>query len=165
MSFRVQKQTEDEWCWAAVSASVDHYFSSTSTVTQCWVAQRVLPAQVPPLDCCANPATCNTGAALEDALSTVERFNQIIEGSVTFEDVYQQLNAKLPVGARIRWYQGGAHFVVITACSVSPSGKQVLTISDPLFPDSTVYYNDFLSAYQAKTNGGGEWTHTYYLQP
>jgi hypothetical protein len=165
MSFRVEKQKEDEWCWAAVSSSIDHYFNRASTVTQCSVAQKVLPPQVPPVDCCANSDSCNTGAALEDALSQVGRFNQMIEGYISFNDVYAQLSANLPIGARIRWYQGGAHFVVITSCLVAPSGKQVLTISDPLFPDSTVYYDDFLSAYQAQTTGGGEWTHTYYVQP
>jgi hypothetical protein len=164
MAFPIQKQIEDQWCWAAVSASIDHYFSPGSTVTQCIVAQEVLPAQVPPVDCCANNDACNTGAALEDALAAVGRFKQVVSGPATFAAVCQQLNANMPVGARIEWYQGGAHFVIIAGFYVTASGRGVLTIADPLFANSNIYYNDFRSAYQANTNGGGEWTHTYFVQ-
>lgn len=161
MQFPIQKQTEDKWCWAAVSASVDNYFSPADLMQQCTVARDVLNA----LDCCTNPDSYNTGASLELALQKVGRFKQIFAGPAKFADVCAQLNANLPVGARIAWNQGGAHFVVITGFTVSPSGQQVLSIADPLFRNSTVYYNDFVSAYQAKTNGGGKWTHTYYVQP
>jgi hypothetical protein len=161
MQFPIQKQTEDKWCWAAVSASIDNYFVPSVNMQQCGVAHRVLPA----LDCCVNPDVCNTGASLELALSKVGRFKKMFLGPAKFADVCAQLNLNLPVGARIAWNQGGAHFVVITGFATSTSGQQVLSIADPLFPNSTIYYNDFVSAYQAKTNGGGKWTHTYYVHP
>jgi hypothetical protein len=161
MLFPIQKQKEDKWCWAAVSASVDNYFSPTPALQQCTVAHDVLPA----LDCCVNPDVCNTGASLELALAKVGRFKKMLLGPAKFTDICAQLNLNLPVGARIAWNQGGAHFVVIAGFSVSPSGEQVLSIADPLFWNSTIYYKDFVSAYQAKTNGGGKWTHTYYVRP
>ena len=63
--FRLQKQKHSFWCWAAVSTSLDHYFSPRSTSTQCRVAKTVLRVAT----CCGTPtpAGCNQAAFLQDA--------------------------------------------------------------------------------------------------
>jgi hypothetical protein len=38
LSLTVQRQEKSEWCWAAVSASVDRFFRPDSAHTQCEIA-------------------------------------------------------------------------------------------------------------------------------
>ena len=52
LNFTVPAQTESNWCWAAVSTGVAHYYDNASTVTQC----QVVNAQTGRTDCCTNPA-------------------------------------------------------------------------------------------------------------
>ena len=40
--FQVQAQLESEWCWAAVSTSIAHYYNPSSSVTQCQVVNQQL---------------------------------------------------------------------------------------------------------------------------
>ncbi len=48
------RKRESNWCWAAVSTGIAHYYNSASTVTQC----RVVNAQIGRTDCCrANPSS------------------------------------------------------------------------------------------------------------
>jgi len=57
LAFAMQAQTESNWCWAAASTSVSHYYWFLSTWTQC----RVANAELGRGDCCASPAPgpCN----------------------------------------------------------------------------------------------------------
>jgi papain like cysteine protease AvrRpt2 len=161
MPFQIEKQREDLWCWAAVSASVDHYFFPASTFTQCKVAGKVLNRA----NCCADPDLCNDKATLQDALDAVGRLRDTRIGPLSFEDIRREIDAFLPIGVRIGWRGGGGHFVVISGYSESPSGAQLVDVADPLFPNSTMYYDDFVSAYQTGVTSGGEWTATFLLEP
>jgi len=153
---RMQTQIEDEWCWAAVSVSIDHYFDSRSTKTQCQVAQAVLNSA----GCCGNPDSCDEPAALQDALTDVQRLNQILLRPLLFSEIQDMLNAHLPVCVRIGWAKGGGHFVAIDGWSGSAAHPQV-HVCDPLFADSTVDYDEFVAAYQ----GSGQWTATFLVKP
>jgi hypothetical protein len=66
LSFQVQQQLESEWCWAAVSTSVAHYYAPSSSVTQCLVVNQ----QLKRTDCCSNPSSnpCNQPGYLDQAL-------------------------------------------------------------------------------------------------
>ncbi len=160
MPFQIEKQREDLWCWAAVSASVDHYFFPASTSTQCKIAREVLGID----NCCADPDLCNDKAKLQDALEAVGRLRETLPRPLRFEEIRQEIDAFLPVCVRIGWNGGGGHFVVISGYHESPSGAQV-DVADPLFPNSTMYYDDFVSAYQTGVTSGGEWTATFLLEP
>ena len=62
-AFQIEKQRKDKWCWAAVSVSVDHYFSPGSTTSQCQLAKEVLEDILKTvLSCCSNPDECNVPA-------------------------------------------------------------------------------------------------------
>jgi hypothetical protein len=155
----MQTQIEDEWCWAAVAVSVDHYFDSQSTKTQCQVAQAVLNNA----GCCGNQDSCDQPAKLQDALGQragVGRLDQVLPRYLQFSEIQDKLKANLPVCVRIGWAKGGGHFVAIDGWSGSPASPQVHVV-DPLFADSTVDYNEFVSAYQ----GSGRWTATFLVKP
>lgn len=152
MSYPLVMQEMELWCWSAVSVSVDRFRDQTSTRRQCDVASLVLA----PVRCCGNEENCNSAQSLADALNSIGRLEAALEYPVSFDDVQAQLQAQFPVGVRIAWFGGSAHFAAISGAFYS-GGHQRLVIEDPLYGQSIVRYDRFPTEYV----GGGNWTHTY----
>jgi hypothetical protein len=159
--FPLEKQRQDKWCWAAVSVSVDHYFSPRSNLTQCLIAQKVLNNG----PCCSGQEGCNRAARLQAALSVVGKLKTIVTRPLQFDEVRREINANRPVCVRIAWSGGGAHFVIIRGYRQSASGLQLVEVADPLFPSSTVLYDVLVSGYQNPENpdDGGRWTASFLV--
>ena len=155
----VEPQQQSEWCWAAVTLAVEKYFNPASTLTQCSIANRVLGQK----SCCGDQkeqAACNKLEELQNALASVNRLAAAIARPLRFTEVKQQIDAGLPVCARIQWASGGAHFVVLEGYRVLPSGAQHVYVADPLNPSAEVDFEEFMLAY----HGEGEWTGSYLVQ-
>ena len=76
-AFLLEKQSQDKWCWAAVSVSVARYFLPLSPLTQCRVALAVTGKT----DCCGSGrAGCNEPGDLEVALKAVARWKGNAQG-------------------------------------------------------------------------------------
>src|SRR5258708_3205624 len=97
MKMQYTDPAHDQWCWAAVAASVTE-FKDKTVCQQCDVAGRVL--NIP--DCCGS-GNCNVPAQLNDALSAVHHFNYSSPRPSKFDDVRDQVDMDYPVGARIGW--------------------------------------------------------------
>lgn len=152
--FPMQQQQESNWCWAAVSVSVDHYFSPQSSSTQCQVA-----AIVTGLNCCGGFDDCDLPEHLEDALQAVN-ITPVIQPPLTFDEVRQQIDAGQPVCVRIGWPdQLRGHFVVLCGYRELTTGEQLVSVADPFYPGSIVDFDEFNSNYQ----GGGQWTDSYLI--
>src|SRR6476659_703542 len=154
--FNMQMQTQSNWCWAATSTSVSHYYWFLSTWTQCGVAN----AELGRGDCCASPAPspCNVPWYLDRALTRTNNCVSIT-GTVAFATVQAEIDAGRPVGARIGWSGGGGHFVCIYGYSTF-LGLQYFDIDDPIYGKSHLSVPDFSNNYQ----GSGSWTHTYFTK-
>jgi len=155
MSYPMADQEMRLWCWAAVSLSVEKYFNSLTESTQCTIASAVKNKT-----CCADKESCNRADDLRYALSSVRRFRQMFEGQLSFESVRDSIREGFPVCARIGWYEGGGHYVVITGYRTTTSGERYVAVADPAFPSLTWLYDEFRDAYC----GHGTWTHTYLVQ-
>jgi hypothetical protein len=158
MAFQMEKQEESEWCWAAVSASIDHHFDSSSTSTQCEIASEVINAP----DCCTHKSQYNEPEQLQDALNVVHRLRKVT-GRLAFDQLQAEIDAGRPVGVMILWDggDGAAHFVVVSGYCVLASGVRTIDVADPYYPDSTDDFDLFPSAY----HGGGTWTASYLTKP
>lgn len=154
-------QSQTHWCWAAVASAISGYFSGTWS--ECAVANGVLNRT----DCCSEPSASSTGAcnidqALHTALGVTENFNSMT-GPVAREDIEAELLNNRPVGARVAWDGGGAHFLTIYGIleAAGPEDTHLL-IADPAYGDLDVlafhFENGFYQMY-------GTWTHTYFTQP
>jgi hypothetical protein len=150
-SFTMETQQESEWCWAAVSASVDHYFQPGSYSTQCAIASQVIPG-----DACAQPDVYDEPEQLQDALDVVGRLRGVT-WPLTFEQLQAEINANRPVCIRIAWDQGGAHFVALTGYQVLSSGVRTVDVADPFYAASTEDFDMFPAYY----HGGGTWTASF----
>jgi hypothetical protein len=158
-NFPMQKQPKNSaWCWAAVTVSVVHYFRPSSNLQMCDVAALLFPGK----DCCKDRGPCDTGERLDVALNKVGMLREMLpDRTLTFQGLKSELDQDRPVCARIRWFGGGGHFVVLSGYRVLQGGGQQVVVSDPLLTDPIIVgYDEFRVAY----NGDGEWTDTYLVQ-
>ena len=153
----VQAQLQSQWCWAACSASVSHFYDAASGWTQCGVVN----AELTQSGCCedGSSAPCNQPWYLDRALTRTDNFARISNGPASMSELRTQLDAGRPVGARIGWAGGGGHFVTISGCLDDAAG--VLEVRDSIYGTSEIGIAAFRSSYQ----GSGSWTHTYFTRP
>jgi hypothetical protein len=156
LAFNMQMQTESNWCWAAASTSVSHFYWWLSTWTQC----RVANAELGHNDCCNSPvpSACNVPWYLDRALTRTNNFVSMT-GQASFQQVKNEIDAGRPVGARIGWNGGGGHFMMIYGYSRILS-MEYFDIDDPIYGKSHLAVSDFASNYR----GSGTWTHTYFTK-
>ena len=159
LGFNMQAQTESNWCWAATSTSVSHFYWGASPWTQCKVACSELNLTT----CCQSPSSsaCNVSGYLQTALTVTKNLNSFVTGTVSFDAVKAEIDAGRPVGARIGWSGGGGHFVAIYGYArVLIFGEEYFDIDDPIYGKSQVTVANFTSSYQTT----GSWTHTYFTK-
>jgi hypothetical protein len=160
----VQKQENSEWCWAAVTVSVDLFFRPASTHTQCEVAGGVLG-----LSCCSGGKLsksdpCNVPHPIHTVLG---RFHLLaadpIRKPLTFNQVQKEIDGGRPVCVLIKWrdddgtVSNRGHFIAINGYRVTPSLKQFVAITDPFFGPSEIDYAIFTSAGGGYRDGRGVW--------
>lgn len=153
--FDMQHQLESNWCWAGVSTSVAHFYNPNSTVTQCQVVNNQLGRS----DCCSNggSSACNQYGYLDKALSFVGHLDHVDSSTEPYATVVNQVSVWHPLGIRVAWSGGGAHFIAATGYEQG----QLLVIQDPIFGTSVVSYATMFGSYQ----GSGNWTHSYFTKP
>lgn len=153
LSFDMQRQEQDYWCWAATTSSVSRYFNSGSPWDQCEVASASLGAE-----CCAAPLPCDRPYTLDDPLGLVGNLQLLVASSDVRENVELEINAGRPVCCHITWTDGSGHFVAVSGYDWNTDD---VIIEDPLYGPQTVPFHTFVSSYR----GTGSWDFTYYTQP
>ncbi|MFC0515987.1 papain-like cysteine protease family protein [Mucilaginibacter angelicae] len=157
LTFRIQCQEQDQWCWAAVANSVSHFYTVPSAWTQCTVASTCLNRQ----DCCNDPAGCNQPWYLDRALQTTQNFRAPVQaGTLTPQAIQTEIDAGRVIGVRIGWNPSGGHFVTIYGYNDTP-GTFYVYVGDPWYPNSMINLANFNTAYQ----GNGRCTNTYLTDP
>jgi hypothetical protein len=152
LSFRIQKQEELNWCWAAVSASVAQYYEDSKWQRQCSVVNAALAAIRGVSDCCTDGATlpCNIPWDLRKALLAIGHLDSLTNGPLSFAGIAAQVQNKRPLACRILSPGPAAHFVAVIGCAETPSGEQWVTIADPSRTTGdtvTALYRDLTSNY------------------
>jgi hypothetical protein len=171
--FDMQDQKESEWCWSAVAVSMNNYLDPNQpgvpdTWSQQSLATDVLALEMqwsPPVDCGGDPnPMCDHPARLDTALTVTEnlraggaRFNRYLD----FASIKSWLDVELPIGARIAWPAGGAHFVAFSGYQEFADGEQLVMVQDPLYKSGFHDYRYLLGQYIY----GGSWQDTYLTTP
>jgi len=161
LTFRMQKQEQLNWCWAAVSASVA-VFHRDQNWRQCTVVNTVLNAILGGTDCCQSGSSdqCNIPWDLRVALLRIGHLAPPVSGPLPFAGVQSQIQNQQPIACRISSPGPTAHFIAIIGCAQTDSGQQWLTVADPSLsaPEtSTLLYNDLLTNYFPNSR----WDQTY----
>jgi hypothetical protein len=155
VNFTMQAQTQSNWCWAATATSTSIFYLSTSTWTQCTVANSALGRS----DCCVTPGPCNVTWYLESALAVTGNYNSMTSAPSTGA-VGSELQAGRPVGARVSWAGGGAHAIVISGYSYVMQAYRFV-IEDPVYGRSQIFVWEIQDGYY---QGSGTWTHLYFTK-
>lgn len=153
--FVVQVQTASNWCWAAVSVSIGTFYGS-SGLSQCAVASAELSQ-----NCCTAPmpGLCNIPWCLDRALARVGHFSRYVGTFIPFAEIQSEINASRPLGCRVAWSSGLAHFVALGGWLVASDGLEFVDAFDPFYGQSTLTHTSLISNYR---NPGDAWTHTYF---
>jgi hypothetical protein len=169
LNLEVQRQKNSEWCWAAVSTSVERFFDPSSELEQCKVVSRELHKA-----CCGKlgrdeAKTCNIPETLDGPLS---KLGWLAEGPnpgpMGFEEIRREIDHGRPVGVLIRWRAdgqfAGGHFIVIAGYRVTAGGVRYVMLRDPFFPASHMTYESFCDRKGGYHDGEGIWSHHYVLR-
>jgi len=161
LPFLMQTQQASQWCWSAVSVSVDDFQAPPTQWTQCLLVNDMLARQ----DCCGSSPGfgCDTQNTLSAALTRVGRLSpphhsqQLADATIIGE-----IDAGKPVCIRIEWQDAfhTGHFVAIIGYDDSDPANLQWKVSDPFHGLSTVDANTFPSLYKVI---GASWTHTYLI--
>jgi Papain-like cysteine protease AvrRpt2 len=156
LNFQMQHQQQTNWCWAAVSTSVALYYDPTSAWTQCTVANGELGRS----DCCGagGSTSCNVYGTLNTALTRVGHLDHMDVAVASFQAVDDEIDAGRPLGIRVAWSGGGAHFLVVIG--YFEGDTNYVAVDDPIYGKSDLTYATLETAYQ----GSGAWTHSYYTR-
>ena len=155
LDFTMQHQLQSEWCWAATSVSVAHYYDAHSSWTQC----QMVNAQTGHTTCCQDGSSsdCNQPGYLDDALTRCGHLSSDTGGTTAINEVLDDLASGNPVCIRIGWSGGGGHFIAATGAE----DPDIMIVDDPIYGHSVLSYNTLANDYQ----GSGSWTNWYYTKP
>ena len=173
LSFAVQRQKMPEWCWAAMSVSVDLFFRPDCTHTQCQLASAAFNRS-----CCdnSNPAdaqNCNQPNTLHTVLETLHLLAadpvRRPDTPLSFDAVRKEIDGGRPICLLIRWLdkQGETttrgHFIAIHGYRVTAGNKQFVTIGDPFYGASEIDFSQLSSAEGGYHDGTGLWFATFLV--
>jgi hypothetical protein len=164
LALDLRKQLKSEWCWAAVTQSVDHLFRPSSELTQCRIVSRNFKK-----DCCAEPGGppldpgCNRPWFLHRALDNLGLLKgDFRDGPVTFAQLRDEIDAGRPVCVLISWKRSGfGHFIIIHGYGVSAQGNEIVFLQDPLEPAPTWMFYDRMASKgpgEGYQDGQGVWS-------
>lgn len=183
LTLSVPQQEQLNWCWAATTVGIAHYYDPGSALTQCDVVQRKLDRT----DCCvpentSTPPECNVQSGLtlpldEEGLHEVTYANRL-----SFDEIIAELEECRPVAVRVVWERGfgGGHFAVIagyvrdesTTVSGDAAAVADVFVEDSYFGNSLHTYESFRRFYQTELQNEdssqiqeGRWTHSYLMRP
>ena len=151
-----QRQTQDNWCWAAVSSSVSDYYDPSTPYTQCSLASTVFKA-----NCCANaPAPqCDQPYQLDKALQITGNLNQSYTRNFVSDEIKSEIDDGHLIAAGIEWKnENVGHALTIFGYSYDPdSNSYYVYISDPAYGKQYIKLMTLCENYHA----AGQWTDSY----
>ena len=155
-----------------MTASVDHFFRPTSKRSQCQIVGKALNKP-----CCGAglpirpDSPCNVQGLPHEELKKLGLWarDPLLEPAA-FPLVRREVDAGRPLCVLIKWRDkrgvvtNRGHFIAIRGYSVTPAGKEFVTIDDPLFGVSTIDHAGLADPDFGYHDGTGKWFATFLVQ-
>ena len=156
----MQYQQQSNWCWAAVSYCVYYFFcpGNPRGISQCEVVNGVLNQTI----CCSqgDGSVCNQENFLNVALSWVNCFRFWMAEVTPYYLLQREILAGNPLGIRVQWAGGGAHFLAIDGYyNDLPMWGSGITVKDSIYGYDYLPYDEVVDNYKKP---GSKWTHSYF---
>jgi hypothetical protein len=78
--------------------------------------------------------------------------------AASFQSVDNEIDAARPLGIRVAWSGGGAHFLAVIG--YLEDSQNYVAVDDPIYGKSDLTYDTLTTSY----HGSGSWTHSYYTR-
>lgn len=152
----VKEQLKSRWCWAAIASAVGNYYQTIS-LDQIEIAAILLHDfdNGEGLYSEDEIIARNVNFKLDVALKQVNCFSHWTIGKPIFERIQFEINQGRPLGVRLEWFKGGAHYILIKG--YNDEGK--ILIEDSLHGPSSQNFNQFPDNYR---ESGAVWTETFW---
>lgn len=174
LDFRGQPQQRTNWCWAAGTTSVEHFYHTNSQWTQCQLATEEYARRGNQVQCCPPPPMPGAGGDLGNQGSWPDRPMDIVGlayqrfgNALTTAETKVQMAQGRPIVVDIHWRQADGslrpgHIVVIYGYQ-TVAGESRVVVYDPGNGGSVqnVSYEDFRQRYL----GSGVWVNSYTTRP
>ncbi len=164
-------------CWAVVGIGIATYFDTLAGESARWSQLCQFVTDVfsahdgtspDDLRCCEGQrilgADCNQTFWLPDALDITKNHGSVTDGSITFDQIKNEINNnRCPVGVEIEFPSGNNH--VIAVFGYDETRGQRVVVGDPAPDASTnalVLYDELKNDYR---QSGGQWRQTYRTVP
>ena len=155
------KQEQSNWCWAACTEMVLHYYGGTTT-RQCDFVNELFDRT----ECCLEPSSpnCNRPCGIQDIsnlYSSKHIHNKLVDKAVPFSKLQSEIDANRPVEVVYFWrdWEEPGHSVIVHGWRTDGKGEFV-HVNDPADSPTTmsgiVAYSELLVPY-----GKGDWTYTW----
>lgn len=153
----VGEQLKSRWCWAAIASAVANYYQ-TMRITQVEVVNSLLPDPDAGNGLYSEQELLerNINFKLDVALKYVNCFSHWTIGKPVFERIQFEINQGRPMGVRLEWFKGGAHYILVNGYNDRDGS---IIIEDPLHGPSVQAYNKFPDNYR---ESGAVWTETFW---
>lgn len=190
--FRLQRQQQTEWCWAAVTSSMMEFMAPERAVSQSEVAANTLKAAT-----VASLEELNRQADITKAAQTMGLDEGTRYGNVSRDTMRWLVNEGTPIPIQINWRNnarkngslGSGHYLVVSAIGEEAKGKTLVYIEDPWVGEKlTLTWDELKNDYPGKANlhlyqhkdrrqcatwkrdtchcqWRGKWTYTHVLVP
>lgn len=146
LPLKLAPQERSYWCWAAIAESLADYYH-LAPLSQGNIAAK-----------CLSDDDERKYLTLDAALNAINCNYHWTPGKPSFSRIQHEINLGNPICARVQWYKGKAHFLVINGYLLH---QQILIVSDSLHGTSEQQYESFPKGYMG---GGGVWTETYWTR-
>jgi hypothetical protein len=154
---KVEQQLKSRWCWAAIASAVASWYQ-TMRIGQVQVVDSLLA------DVNAGKGLYtkeellerNVNFKLDVALKFVHCFSHWTIGKPAFERVQFEINQGRPLGVRLEWFKGGAHYILVNGYNDQDGS---IMIEDPLHGPHVLDFNRFPANYR---ESGAVWTETFF---
>jgi hypothetical protein len=163
LPFAMQPQQQTNWCWAAVTFSVSHYYPfngrPVAQMSQCQLATNFVgrPSCLNPLPPYGADWPGNQMFTLEMPLEQAGHLGATV-ATLNFAQVAQQIEAQRPVCCHIKLGPGG-HFLSITGYIANP--EMDVFVQDPVPGPNSGYIPIAVFAHYR----GGLWDESYLTAP
>lgn len=133
---KIQRQCDDEWCWAAVAVTVALYYDSTRDIDQCWLASTAKGQT-----CCSSaglPVACQSPHDTADAIAVAGHLSKRDLGSMILLDVVlHEYEGERPLACRMAgWITDSGKYIpshaILVVGSYREDGKDWIRVLDPL---------------------------------
>ncbi len=172
LEIKTQPQTKEQWCWAAVSASIINYYEDTN-FKDCNIASSAFN-----INCCTNSSVCNQQNSISFIGNVIERnsfaSSKVMPGIVSKKRLIREIDEGDPLILRVESHFGG-HFIVVSGYIIyedTITGNQMMKvmIKDPMWGyfhinnDGTSTLAKFIEFSELISGKGPDynlrWTHT-----